>query len=94
MVRRADLLRLQPGIGHWGGFEVTDLLPIDTPIAWTFPGTDHIYRGIVVEQHPPKKSGDEERYRVKGNQFDCFAFRRDLKTHEEAKGLGKASGGI
>lgn len=54
------------------------MLSNGTPIAWAFPGTDHVYHGVTVEQHPPKKAGDEERYRIRGNQFDCFAFRRDL----------------
>lgn len=46
--------------------------------AWTFPGTDHVYHVVIVEHLPPKKPGDEDRYRIRGAQCDCFAFRRDL----------------
>ncbi len=56
------------------------MLPIGTPVCWTFPASGRIYYGAISEQHPAKRSGDEERYRIKGANFDCFAFRRDLEV--------------
>lgn len=56
----------------------SNLLTIGTKIVWTFPGTDHRYYGVITEVHSVKRKGDEERYRIKGEHMDCYAFRREL----------------
>ena len=48
-------------------------------VIWTFPGSGHEYAGNVTEVCPIKKNGDQERYRIKGDNFDCYAFRTDLR---------------
>lgn len=57
---------------------MSELLPIGTACNFVFPGTNRTYEVSVTQQHPPKKKGDEERYRVAGVNLDCFAFRKDL----------------
>lgn len=57
---------------------MSELLEIGAIMQWVFPGTSRVYPCMVTEQHPPQKKGDEERYRVAGENFNCFAFRKDL----------------
>lgn len=54
------------------------LLEVGSPVTLRFPGNDHTYECEITEQHPPKKNGDVERYRIKGSNLDCFAFRHEL----------------
>lgn len=54
---------------------MNERLSVGALVAWAFPGSGNVYHGFITEVWNGK--GDEH-YRIRGNQMDCYAFRRDV----------------
>lgn len=57
---------------------------IGTLVDFRFPGSHNVYRCRVSEQHPARKVGEDERYRITGAEVDCFALRAWLDQVPES----------
>lgn len=65
------------------------MLSIGSRAIWYLPWLKHQTRPVVITEAIPKDRMGEEKYRVKGSGYDCYAFRVDLEPIDWRQFLGR-----